>query len=626
MTTIPRFQLVLRHQPMSDTNPVRFVIRRYRGGEVRRRPWQGSGKGDLPPDGEWASLGPFWEYAYRATEEDTAEEDTAGGPPLDWAPDDEGWELVDLATIPRPVVNGTGLVAYLYADATRADLEKATPAELLMLLGLLWDQLCCRPGDDLVVPGFIDHLAALTVRGDQRLPDWLAPSEATDRLRRPLLGELHEIGVSLGLHSAALSERGWNEEDGALWLMSRWALKARRRWGEGYAPALDEYRQKWSAHLAGELSAAGLLRAWLDPEHEGPIPSLLVAWIARRVWGEVRAELEREREELERLRRWPSAILAAAYVPMVRSLVPATVEQGRVVDWRGLQLPLALSVPVDRVLSLEIMGRKVAQDVFRLLPDLARVAFNRAGAPVAYDPDAKCVVWSEQATGDALVEVAGGWSTLAGLLNMRGKDAPAEVREVIRLLAMVNLEWRGPGGSGGGSLLSWQDGTTDARRHHAPGRQSTVTLRISPPLAPGLTHQMPEQRRALVPVLRDPPPMIPGRPRLAAAVGRLDLLAVAELRNRAREAAERGGVVLNWDSLADRAELARRWVPEVLDVFVPERWERLPRGAWNLARVGAPGLARDFIEEAGRAEIAGARGGRHGAAKRQGRKRVKTRS
>ena len=537
----------------------------------------------------------------------------------EWGP----WEPWPWASDGR-ILESWGAALHRNVPATRADLEAAEPLDLLHLVAALWELLYVGALGPVIRP-WIEALALVTIRADKDRPAWLDEAAAVYALRGTLAAALVELGEALGVSEleynggapAAWIERGWTAEDGAWWLSSRAGAWVRARWGEDAAPA-DRDRGRWEDLDAGRASAWSLVQSWIDPEHPGPIPSPLVAWLAGELWDrEVLPKIERER-------RWPSAILAAAYVPMVRGLVPATVEQGRVVDRSGQQLPLALSVPVDRVLSLEIMGRKVAQDVFRLLPDLARVAFNRAGSPVAYDPDAKCVVWRDQATGDALVEVSGGWGTLATLLNMKGKDAPAEVREVIRLLAMVNLEWRGPGGSGGGSLLSWQDGTTDARRHHAPGRQSTVTLRISPPLAPGLTHQMPEQRRALVPVLREPPPMIPGRPRLAASIGRLDLLAVAELRNRAVEVAERDYAVMNWDSLADHAELARRWVPEVLDVFVPVRWERMARGGWNLARGGATGLARDFIVEAGRAEIAGARGGRHGAAKRQGRKRVKT--
>ena len=558
MTSPPRFMMVHRHQPMSDTDPVRFVIRRYRGGEVRRRPWQGSGNGDRPPDGEWASLGPFWEYAYRTTEEDTAEEDTAGGPPLDWAPDDEGWELVDLATIPRPVIAGTGLVAHLYTDATRADMENATPDELLRLLGLLWDQLCCRPGDDLVVPGFIDHLAALTVRGGQSLPGWLAPSEATDRLRRPLMGELHEIGVSLGLHSAALSERGWGAEDGALWLTSHWGREVRRRWGEGYAPDDDESRQKWAAHLAGDLSAAEVMRAWLDPEHEGPIPSPLVAWIARQVWGEVLPQLDIERAALERLRR-PVALAVGV---LDRVMAPGRATGGLQTGTDGKEwLTRARPNAPAELLAVWQPPTVTVQDAERLLA-LARAGAGKLGTVTG----ARLLYWLPGAfqrraadPGEPLVILAGehgnAYAELAALIGApTDRDGARDVRAVLMAMGATWLRLEAGGRQREGHLL-----TVDYMEGRGRGHVSRLTLtpgwpfKLNPAELRGEAAEL-SALAPLPPLLGNLPPM-PGTVRRneQAATARLYPAVLGELANQNREIWKGNGAHLPGSRLAGLA-------------------------------------------------------------------------
>ena len=628
MTSPPRFMMVHRHQPMSDTDPVRFVIRCYRGGEVRRRPWQESGNGDGPPDGKWASLGPFWEYAHRIT----------GGAPLDWAPDGEGWEPVDLATIPRPVIAGTGLVSSLYTDATRADLEKARPDELLGLLGPLWSALCCRPADDLVVPNYIDHLAALTVREDRSLPGWLAPSEATDRLRRPLMGALHEIGMSLGLYEEALNERVWGEEDGALWLTSHWAREVRRRWGEGYAPADDEARQKWAAHLAGDLSAAEVMRAWLDPEHEGPIPSPLVAWVARRVWGEELERLELVRAELEAaaplvwqsngdfLRRKHPSLLLAAAAPLVRSLVRARpMDGGLLVDADNRQIPLALRSTVEGLIvgDLAALGTTAAQRLVRMVVEAGAVAAYGDGRRVLYSTDPRVEVYRDRATGDAVLTCWGGWPAMGRLCGLEGNKGREQVKDAAYALAAVSLRWKGPKGGGADALLGVRDGDAEGEYRAAPGREARVVLRISPPLAPGLVHSMPKGRRALAPVLRDPPSLPRTLDRHAAAIGRADFLAMFEARALAPDLYSKDRMALPWDRVFEEAAVPRQARGPALEALQgsPEapRWVRLSETFWTLADTGPTGDALAWLKEAGRQEVSGSRAGKAGAATRQGR-------
>lgn len=533
------------------------------------------------------------------------------------------------------------LHALVSEPATRADLEAAEPLDLLLLLAALWHAILMGADEPVVAP-WIDGLALATIHAAGTRPVWLDEGAALDELHRPLRAALVKLGEALGVgeleHNAgAWVERGWTAEDGAWWLSSRADAWIRARWGDEAAPAAPA-RADWAAFNAGKASAWSLVRIWIDPEREGPIPSPLVAWLAGELWArEVLPRLEREREELETalplvwqpnedfLRRKHPSLLLAAGTPLVRSLVRARpMDGGLLVDADNRQIPLALRSTVEGLIvgDLAALGTAAAQRLVRMVVEAGAVAAYGDGRRVLYSTDPRVEVYRDRATGDAVLTCWGGWPALGRLCGLEGNKGREQVKDAAYALAAVSLRWKGPKGGGADALLGVRDGDADGEYRAAPGREARVVLRISPPLAPGLVHSMPKGRRALAPVLRDPPSLPRTLDRHAAAIGRADFLAMFEARALAVDLYSKDRMALPWDRVFEEAAVPRQARAPALEALgSPEarRWVRLSETFWTLAETGPTGDALAWLKEAGRQEASGSRAGKAGAATRQGR-------
>ena len=425
--------------------------------------------------------------------------------------------------------------------------------------------------------------------------------------------------------------------------------------------AWDAWLAEWlraggASTLAGEVLGAARRRAaevaegtkppgdlwslwaprWGDPTPYGSLPVL--ATLAELAWPRLRAELEREPEaaaplvwqsnEDFLLRKHPSLLLAAGG-PLVRSLVRARpVDGGLLVDADNRQIPLALRSTVEGLIvgDLAALGTAAAQRLVRMVVEAGAVAAYGAGRPVLYSTAPRVEVYKDRVTGDAVLSCWGGWPALARLCGLEGHKGRDQVKDAAYALAAVSLRWKGPKkGGGADALLGVRDGDTTGHEDYraAPGREARVVLRISPPLAPGLTHDMPKGRRALAPVLRDPPALPRALDRHAAAIGRADFLAMFEARALALDLYNEDRIALPWDRVFEEAAVPRQARGPALEALQgsPEapRWVRLTATYWTLAEAGPPGDALAWLKEAGRQEASGSRAGKAGAATRQGR-------
>lgn len=233
--------------------------------------------------------------------------------------------------------------------------------------------------------------------------------------------------------------------------------------------------------------------------------------------------------------------------------------------------------------------------------------------------------WQRGAPNPADLVIDGGWSALAhDLLGMKGQKAVADVRAIV--LAQGHFRFTLPGG-GRGNLLSYDE--TPARG----GRRGRVKIRLGDALLPGYLFELARTMgdgvaaraaRRLVPMVQLPP--FVGREREHGPQATLSMIFVTELRERARELVEHGGILLDldaWTTLAERAALPRGGagsLPRVLDRWTHDGDD----GDAFLVKVGrdrytlgpAHAAARDFVGEAGRREVEGTAAGKRSAARR----------
>ena len=534
-----------------------------------------------------------------------------------------------------------------YPPATAADLAELErdrgPLAVLELVGRLWRYMAQggapaegnEPQAFNPPPLYLWTLAAGTV--DKEGGTTGRPAvELMDRLARRLWGRLAELVARLPLTAEALEARGLAEDDGLLWLDRAMVAEVRRVYGVELGT--DAARERWSAWERGEGGACALLRPWLDPEAEGPVPAAWAGELARLELELLRAELVREPEAAaplvwqsneDFLRRKHPSLLLAAGGPLVRSLVRARpVDGGLLVDADNRQIPLALRSTVEGLIvgDLAALGTAAAQRLVRMVVEAGAVAAYGAGRPVLYSTAPRVEVYKDRVTGDAVLSCWGGWPALARLCGLEGHKGRDQVKDAAYALAAVSLRWKGPKkGGGADALLGVRDGDTTGHEDYraAPGREARVVLRISPPLAPGLTHDMPKGRRALAPVLRDPPALPRALDRHAAAIGRADFLAMFEARALALDLYNEDRIALPWDRVFEEAAVPRQARGPALEALQgsPEapRWVRLTATYWTLAEAGPPGDALAWLKEAGRQEASGSRAGKAGAATRQGR-------
>ena len=502
--------------------------------------------------------------------------------------------------------------------ATRADLEQADELELLLLVAALWESLGIDMGPRWpVVHPVIEALAAETVQAPDALPAWLPAPDAVDHLRRPLVAALLDLRGVLDLEDGdpttarALVDRGWSEEDGALWLSSRMDAALRRRWGPDAGLQMDRHRGPWAAHQRGELSAAEVMRPWLDPEHEGPIPSPLVTWIARLVWGEERERLERERRPV---------VMPVGVLAMVTAPLRATGGLQIGTDGREWLTRARLSAPAE-LLAVWQPPTVAVQDAGHLR------ALARAGVPGLVTVNGpRLVYWYAREVqlqirrgGDAAPLVFDGgdggnaWATLARAVGAPDdREGARAMRGIVAALAATVLILDTNKGRQEGNLLTY---------HYQEGRGRGRVSRLE--LTPGWPFKLnPAELRgeaaelsALAPLPPLPgnlPPMPePLRRNDHAAAGRLWMAVLAELARSNQEIARGNGAHLPGSRLAGLAVEVGVIRPEplVLGAGLLAQWTRDgEHGPALLERVGedryhlGPGFPeeRRLLEEGGR--------------------------
>lgn len=206
--------------------------------------------------------------------------------------------------------------------------------------------------------------------------------------------------------------------------------------------------------------------------------------------------------------------------------------------------------------------------------------------------------------------IAGGWQGLAHAVGAASHKAADELRDIVEALYRYDLVL--PGGRA--RLLA----TFDHQRHGPDG--SVLLITIGDPLRPGFVHRHEGRAaRALVPVL-PLPPLDGVNERSQAAAARLDVLAVAELRDRVAELVTLDSVALDWPDLADRAGLVSHALPPLLARWQADpaaRWARVG-DAWALADRPETAAALAFLREAGRKVVRGQAGGRKRARRNAG--------
>lgn len=216
--------------------------------------------------------------------------------------------------------------------------------------------------------------------------------------------------------------------------------------------------------------------------------------------------------------------------------------------------------------------------------------------------------WLSGAQDFRTTHVEGGWAALPEVV---GGGKREDLKRTI--LAMAHLCWTWPDGTKG-NLLSY----TERRAH--PGQRAQLTVIRGDMLLPGYVHAItgtsPQARqdRPLVPLL--PPGPFVGREREHGSQGAFQIRLLSDMRARATELVDHGGVRWTEEDLATHG--AAVGLPDAVRRRVFSRWLRDgDDGAALFQRVGtdrytlgpAHAAAREFMEAGGRSERAGARGG-----------------
>lgn len=569
------------------------------GLRLRRRVWRGPGmarRHRVTDAIMWGSPG--------VAEANPASESSQWGPWEPWTP-----ERAD-------ETGTTWFEAFTSEPATRADLEAAEPLDLLPPLANLW-RVMLMGADEPVIASWIDGLALATIRADGACPAWLDEGPAMDELRRPLRAALVNLAEALGVgelehNAAAWVGRGWTAEDGAWWLSSRAGAWVRARWGEDAAPAAKD-RTRWEEFAAGRASAWSLAQSWIDPEHPGPIPSPLVAWLAVKLWArEVRPDLERAFDASQRLRRNPEALVTLVHAGVGDAMARA--------PWANKpeDLPL-LAVQASVDLAAQSLGTVQGHRLVRWLVWAANIGHHLGDfTAVELHPG---VIAKRETVGIGLT-IEGGLSGLAAALGDRSKRAPELYRKALMLLGTHALAWRYRDHFGAGSLLNVTGLEPEGGGKAAPMRRALLRIVVNPPLTPGVAPQLPRGSGWLVPVL-PLPPLLGGR--ADPGLARLDWVAVRHLAGEMPEIAARGGAFMPWDRLAREAGgVSTGTLRRVLELWTSDtddgaaRWEKLDGDRWMLAEREPTSAARAFLLRGAKRFAHGREGGRGTAARAAG--------
>jgi hypothetical protein len=364
--------------------------------------------------------------------------------------------------------------------------------------------------------------------------------------------------------------------DGVPWLSARLADYLRAEFEEHGAELaadwLENERTREAKRSADQPTIPGLpphppLAGWLAAVD---VPDLGNGWgvspaalaLARAVWwAEVRPGLERAPEA------YPTS---AALFPVAVGMAAPTVP-GR--GWETAGVDVAILALLERTSTLETVQ---AQALLRALPNLARIAANNPGAVV----DVRGVHVTMGTDNRTSVHVPGGWSALAAALGVDHGDGRKALKDAAYALSEDNpLRWAAhkAGSAGSTHLLMDPSEAPDGVRFALP--------RI---LWPGFaaelrTHEQATTReiRRLVPIPPDMPPTT--NRNLGAGPSRLELDALAWLRNNLDAVNEQDGGPIPWAELADKVGLSgarqavrrRAVLATLLELWEAEdRWHR----------------------------------------------------
>lgn len=217
------------------------------------------------------------------------------------------------------------------------------------------------------------------------------------------------------------------------------------------------------------------------------------------------------------------------------------------------------------------------------------------------------------------LHIDGGWSALAEKLELQGRKAAEDIHAIV--VAQAHSCFRFSGGAYG-NLLSYTVEPSVGRR------KGFARIILGDALLPdflfeirakmGHTSRSAREIQRLVPVV-DLPPLI-GRPNEHGQQASLSMAVVTELRHRAAELFEQGGILLaseRWRELAELAGLPVSMIDQVLDRWTqdgddgPAFLEKTDPNRFTLAATHS--AARAFLLEAGRREVEGSEAGKRSA-------------
>lgn len=228
-------------------------------------------------------------------------------------------------------------------------------------------------------------------------------------------------------------------------------------------------------------------------------------------------------------------------------------------------------------------------------------------------------------TGDRVLNVRGGWNELAeriGVPASRVKDAARDVQAIVHAQAYVNFQFA-DGLSG--PMLSYRAPTNpnDKRITQVEITLGTVLLPQYVKLLEGKQHPSIHASK-LVPMPSALPPFGDIRPNDHGRVASLQLETLREMRLRATELVEHGGVFLNVEDLGSRFRLSPTTVRRVIDIWVAGddktpaflQWVGAP---WNsrLTLTSTHRLALEFMLDGGQRELNATRNGQLSAESRR---------
>lgn len=467
--------------------------------------------------------------------------------------------------------------------------------------------------------GDIDALGQIAGDALRRSPERLHPmardARARDELARELQAHLRLVREATGLDGPEPRDEGEATaiDGGILAVDARLLayLAARGNTGAALEKQQRSKAEERAARFREDGKGAGLWHLWAD-QGTAPKGSRAALLLAGVLWADVVEPWLRQSPGLVH----PVMVdITAAYS---RGFAPVT---------RGGQIVLPLPGGEGQIgRSPEGAVAAVDAEAFpaieRGLTLLGGVTAHRLLRWEVFQGHAQ---WQSGEPNPADLVIDGGWSALAhDLLGMKGQKAVADVRAIV--LAQAHFRFTLPGG-GRGNLLSYDE--TPARG----GRRGRVKIRLGDALLPGYLFELARTMgdgnaaraaRRLVPMVVLPP--FVGREREHGPQATLSMIFVTELRERARELVEHGGILLDldaWATLAERAALPRGGagsLPRVLDRWThdgddgPAFLVKVGRDRYTLGPAHA--AARNFVGEAGRRETEGSAAGKRSAARR----------